>query len=328
MKKDNYRSRLLFLLIAILWIGCAIAQDTIRVGVAWTPWLTNDDRVVQAIEKAGGEAVFLEQVRHADLDYDSIMVQSKYVDENGILLPAYANLVKSTTWHGSNVSQVLQGVDAVVFLGGGDICPTLFRVPEPWHGLEEDKNFDATRDISEYLTMTYCLDNDIPILGLCRGIQMLGVVSGTSLIQDLGNYFAAKGVNYENLHRAIPDDNGERHYMSHDVVVTDPNSHFYRIVVGDTLKNVPSWHHQVVGDVTGTPLKVTGVTPTQGEDIIEVIERTDKTFAMGVQFHPEEAVRKQIAEEEDANNFMQLYEGVGYFRALINHSKKLKKQKQ
>jgi putative glutamine amidotransferase len=101
------------------------------------------------------------------------------------------------------------------------------------------------------------------------------------------------------------------------VVVTDHGSLLYAIVAADTIRNVPSWHHQVVGDVAGTPLKVTGVTPTDGVDIIEAIERTDKTFALGVQFHPEEAVRKHVSGAPDASRFMPLDEAVAYFRALI-----------
>lgn len=328
MRTNNYPIKVILLLAVLLCFDFIYGQDTIRVGLAWKPSLTIDDRAVLAIEKAGGEAVVLGQVRHPDIDYDSIAVQSKFVDEYGVLLPEYGEIVKNTTWHGSNVEEVMQGIDAVVFLGGGDISSTLFREPQPWHRLPDDNNCNAARDISEYLTMTYCLDHDIPILGLCRGMQMLGVVSGATMIQDLDTYFAGQGVDYEHLHRSLRDENGERHYTPHDVVVTDFKSHFYSIVVADTLKKVPSWHHQVVGDVTGTPLKVTGITPTNGKDIIEVIERTDKTFAMGVQFHPEEAVRKHLSGEDDANQFMQLYEGVNYFRKLINHTKKFKNKRQ
>lgn len=305
--------------------GVAVAQDdAVRVGLAWKPGLSADDRAAIAVELAGGEAVLLGQVRPAGFDYDSVMLQSKYVDADGVLLPQYAEQIKLATWHGSNAKQVLEGVDAVVFLGGCDISSTLFREPQPWHGVEGDV-CDVTRDLSEYLTMAYCLDHDIPVLGLCRGMQVLGVVSGASLIQDLGNYYAEQGIDYENLHRAMRDENGNRHYVPHDVVITDASSLLYGIEISDTIRNVPSWHHQVVGDVRGTNLKVTAVTPTQGLDIIEAIERTDKTFALGVQFHPEEAVRKHVAGENDAHCFMQLYQGVNYFRTLINYTKKLKK---
>lgn len=312
----NYSSLLhksIAILIILLQSIAASAGDAVRVGVAWKPGLTFGDRVVQTIELAGGEAVILEQVRPAGFSYDSLTLQPQYVDANGVLMPKEAELVKRNTWHGSNAAQVLDGIDAVVFLGGGDISSTLFRSPEPWGG----ETCDATRDLSEYLTMAYCLDHDIPVLGLCRGMQMLSVVSGATMVQDLGTYFSAQNVEYNNLHRSVSDANGNRHYVHHDVVITDRQSLIYNIMIDDSIKNVPSWHHQVVGDVSGTSLKVTGVTPTQGYDVIEVVERTDKTFALGVQFHPEEAVRKHLADESDATEFMRLYEGLNFFEAMI-----------
>ena len=165
--------------------------------------------------------------------------------------------------------------------------------------------------------MAYCLDNDIPVLGLYRGMQMLGVVSGASLIQDLTTYFDSMGIPYHYLHRMQRDAEGNRYYTPHDVAVTEQGSRLYAIVGADTIRDVPSWHHQVVGDVSGTPLRVTGVTATDGVDIIEAIERTDKRFALGVQFHPEEAVRKHLKGLPDADRFMPLDEAVAYFRALV-----------
>jgi putative glutamine amidotransferase len=190
-------------------------------------------------------------------------------------------------------------------------------MPQPWHGIPDDSPANATRDVSEYLTMIYCLDHDIPVLGLCRGMQMLGVASGAPLIQDLGKYFDEKGVSYHYLHREQRDAEGNRHYTPHDVIVTDRNSLLFSIAQRERIHDVPSWHHQVVGSVEDTPLRVTGVTPTDGLNIIEAIERTDKTFALGVQFHPEEAVRKHMDGKEDASRFMPLEEAVAYFKALI-----------
>ncbi len=313
-------------LILTLFLLCFVAnaQDAVRIGLAWKPGISIDDRVVMAVEFAGGEAVILDQVRPAGFDYDSVSLQQKYMDKDGVLLSQYAEQVKRTTWLGSNAGQVLEGIDAVVFLGGQDISSTLFRETQPWGGEE----CDATRDLSEYLTMAYCLDHNIPVLGLCRGMQLLGVVSGATMVQDLGTYFSAQNVEYNNLHRSLRDENGERHYMCHDVVIIDRNSLLYSIAAADTIKNVPSWHHQVVGSVAGTNLKVTGVTLTHGMNIIEAIERTDKTFALGVQFHPEEVVRRHLVNAPNAYEFMPLYEGVSYFRELINYSKKHKNQKK
>lgn len=309
------------ILLAVGMSAIAGEDVPVRIGIAWQPTEASYERAILSIEQAGGEAVILPQIRPAGFEYDDMVLCQKYIDEMGVLKQEFADIVKRDTYHGTTIAEQLQDVQAVVFLGGGDISSTLFSVPQPWHGLPDDSPANATRDVSEYLTMAYCLDHDIPVLGLCRGMQMLGVVSGAPLIQDLGNYFDEMGKNYHFLHRMQRDAEGKRYYTPHDVVVTDHNSLLYSIAQRDIIRNVPSWHHQVVGDVTGAPLRVTGVTPTDGVDIIEAIERTDKHFALGVQFHPEEAVRKHIEGKEDAARFMPLDEAVSYFQALIGAAK-------
>ena len=297
----------------------AMAGDgvKVRVGLAWQPNDAAYERVILSIEAAGGEAVILPQLRPAGFEYDSLTLCPRYVNGVGVLRQQYADIVKRDTYHGTDAAELMADVQAVVFLGGGDISSTLFAVPQTWHGIEGDNSADATRDVSEYLTMAYCLDHDVPVLGLCRGMQMLGVVSGAPLIQDLTTYYEGLGLSYHYLHRMQRDADGNRYYTPHDVTVTDHNSLLYAIVGTDTIHNVPSWHHQVVGDVTGTPLRVTGVTETDGINIIEAIERTDKRFALGVQFHPEEAVRKHLKGQPDASRFMPLDDAIAYFHALI-----------
>ena len=299
----------------------ALAGDArrVRVGLAWQPNDARYERVVLSIEAAGGEAVILPQLRPAGFDYDSTVICPKYTDEMGVLRQEYADVVKRDTYHGTAADEILADVQAVVFLGGGDISPTLCAEPQPWHAIQEEGPADASRDVSEYLTMAYCLDHDIPVLGLCRGMQMLAVVSGAPLIQDLAVFFDEMGQNYHYLHRMQRDEKGNRYYIPHDVTVTDTSSLLYAISGTGVIRDVPSWHHQVVGDVTGTPLRVTGITTTDGIDLIEAIERTDKHFTLGVQFHPEEAVKQHLKGEPGADRFMPLDEAVAYFTALIGH---------
>ena len=177
------------------------------------------------------------------------------------------------------------------------MCPTLFATPQTWHGIETESDHDATRDVSEYLTMAYCLDHDIPVLGLCRGMQLLGVVSGAPLIQDLPTHYNCLGKTDHFVHRSDRDREGNRRYTPHDVVVTNRRSLLWSIVHTDTIHGAPSFHHQAVGDVTGTPLRVTGIAEHDGVTVIEAIERPDKRWVLGVQYHPETAVRKHLGTE-------------------------------
>lgn len=317
------RQVLLYFFVAwsLVWGMSAQAGDdtaAVKVGIAWQQSADNFKRAIQAVKAAGGVPVILDQMRPAGFEYDGTELQPKYLDKNGILLQHYADIVKRDTYHGTNIEQVMQGIQAVIFLGGGDISPTLFATPQPWHGIEAERNYQTTRDLSEYLTMTYCLDHDIPMLGLCRGMQMLGVVSGAPLIQDLGAYYQRIGKQDHYVHRAPRDSNGERHYTPHDVTVTDTTSILYTITHSALIHGVPSWHHQAVGDVSGTPLKVTAITVDDDIPVIEAIERTDARFALGVQFHPEEAVKKHLTQADDAARFMPLEDALNYFRALIN----------
>ena len=150
-----------------LMVACPVSGgEGVRVGIAWQPNEASYERAILSIEQAGGEAVILPQLRPAGFEYDGMSLCPNYVDESGVLCQQYADIVKRDTYHGTDADELLAGVQAVVFLGGGDISSTLFAVPQTWHGIADDSPADATRDVSEYLTMAYCLDHDIPVLGL------------------------------------------------------------------------------------------------------------------------------------------------------------------
>ncbi len=266
------------------------------VGVAWSDSLSDTYfAVCQAIEAAGGTPVILDQVLSAEIGYDAGGMPGGLKDENGALTSEVARRVRSGGWQASNAQQVMAGMKAVVFPGGADISPALYAVPQPVMTAE---GFSAERDVSDYLLMTYCLDHDIPVLAICRGMQMLSVVSGAEMIQDLAMYMEAMGKSYGFEHRKEPDASGARRdFAFHHVTVTEEDSILHRLTGTDTVLNVPSWHHQAVKSVDGTSLVVTGRSAAGGaEEIIEAVERPDKTFVLGLQYHPEMAVVRQLDE--------------------------------
>ena len=276
------------------------------VGVAWRSNQESESFVAtcKAIEVAGGRPVVLDQVLSADLVYENNMLVGS-TDADGALTAEAAKLIRCNTWQGSNAEEVMDGITAIVFPGGEDISPSLYYSPQP---VETREGFSAERDVSDFLLMSWCLEQDIPILALCRGMQLLAVVSGADMIQDLGLYMSSFGKEYGYEHRNEPETPGAyRDFASHDVRVTTEDSILFRLTGMDTIKDVPSWHHQAVRNVEGTRLAITGETDTAGERIIEAIERPDKTFVLGLQYHPEIAVVRGTDEAS-----------LVYFAAIVN----------
>ncbi len=290
------------------------------IGIAWradadSEFYTN---ICIAVEQAGADHVLLEQVRSADLEYDSSGRLKGGVSKTGALTYSAGKMIRCNTWHGSNAARAASKVDAVIFTGGEDISPSLYYRPVKWHGIEAERDYNAERDVSDYLLMSYCLDKDIPIMGFCRGMQMLCVVSGAEVIQDIPAYFEEMGVAYNFEHRrekSSPDE--YRDYTPHDVTI-EKDSVFYEIVGRTKITGCPSWHHQAVKNVDNTRLKVTGTLSTNGIDIIEAVERTDKTFAVGFQFHPEAAVAKYVNKAANAGDFMSKKTALRFFERLID----------
>lgn len=294
------------------------------IGIAWRSDVDNEfcTNVVRAIKEAGGVPVILGQVKSELLTYDSEGNLTTGVDENGALDVSTGRKIRESGWQVSNVADILGNIDTVVFTGGEDISSSLFLKQVPWHGIEEEKDYNAERDISDFLTMSYCLDNDITVVGFCRGMQMLAVISGAEMIQDIPTYYNNKGMEYHYQHRnnkVTPD--AYRDYASHSVKIAE-NSLIYDIFGTKTLTGCPSWHHQAVENVSNTHLRVTAFTEADGIDIIEAIERTDKTFAIGLQFHPEAAIVKHLNNAKNASDFMDYDTAIRIFKRIVEPESK------
>ncbi len=285
------------------------------VALAWTNLQTTYSytSTIAAIEDAGGTPVILDMVRSYDLEYDDRGRLVNACGEHGILSPEAAKKVKINTWQNSNIEEVMEGINCVVFPGGVDLSPSLYYKEQDWHGVESDNVYYAERDVSDYILMDYCLENDIPVLAICRGMQLLSVVSGAEIAQDIPTWFEEMGVAYNDEHR----DPELKDFTAHGVEVSGEDSLLYQVTGKRTLENVPSWHHQTVSGVEGTRLIVTGTTDTNGVPIIEAVERRDKRFCLGVQFHPEVSVRRNVDGSPDAAALMDYDTAAAFFKAVI-----------
>lgn len=295
----------------------AAQGSEVVVGVAWRPNMESQSfkATCLALEEAGIRYVVLDQALSADLRYDGQNKLLEGVAETGALTPEAAKLVRCNTWQGSNAHSVLDGVSAVVFPGGEDISPSLYYDPQEWHGVESERDYSAERDVSDYLLMDYCLEHDIPFLAICRSMQMLSVVSGATVVQDIPTWFESQGIEYENEHKQLADADGKRDFAPNDVHV-EKDSILHDIVQADTLKGCPCWHHQCVGSVEGTRLVVTARTETEGVPMIEAVERPDKTFALGVQFHPEISVQKETENAGNKADYLDSITAIALFNRL------------
>lgn len=256
------------------------------IGISWKSSTQNYDSFKTVIRAAGGNPVELDQVTSTAVAYDKDgKILDSYLEESGMLKQKYADQIKAKNLANSNVGEAMAGIDGVFFTGGEDVSPSLFKVPQKEANMGEEIN--ATRDISDYTLMAYCLSKDVPTLGACRGMQVMSIVSGTGFIQDIPAYYQAKGKTYDDSHR-MPADAPDRDYARHVVDIIETDSWMYDIVGADKLENVSSWHHQAVTDVAAdTGLTVVAKTTVDGLDIVEAVENQSKTFCLGVQFHPE-----------------------------------------
>lgn len=164
---------------------------------------------------------------------------------------------------------LLHRLDGLLLSGGGDIDPVLYgEEPHPRLG-----RVNRRRDDFELALVREALRQDRPILAICRGLQVLNVASGGTLVQDLPSS-AAGGV--------IHDAPGRRWSLAHPVAVT-PGSRLREILGRDTVL-VNSFHHQAA-DRVGKGLSVSARSVDDG--LVEGLEIPERRFVLAVQWHPE-----------------------------------------
>lgn len=161
--------------------------------------------------------------------------------------------------------------DGFILSGGGDINPLLYNeMPHP--KLEE---FHTSLDRAQWLLTQKILKSGKPLLAICRGIQLLNVVLGGTLWQDI----SAMG-----QPTMLHSQSSPRGDVFHTVSIK-PGSILYELF-GSEIK-VNSFHHQCLNQ-SGSQLEITAVAP---DGITEAVEMRGHRFAVGVQWHPEMLLR-------------------------------------
>lgn len=171
------------------------------------------------------------------------------------------------------IEQNITWIDGLLLAGGGDPDPQLFdEEPHPDLG-----TIDPYRDSFEIALTKKALQNETPLLGICRGCQILNVAAGGTMIQAL------EGQKDEIVkHRQ----DAPFHYPTHTVTI-DEETFLYQIVRTTELR-VNSSHHQAIKDVSPDFI----VSARSKDGIIEAIEAKEGNFALGVQWHPEAMFEK------------------------------------
>ena len=189
-------------------------------------------------------------------------------------------------------SKVLEGAGGLMLTGGPDVDPALYNaVPDPGANLELCRPLDDL----ELRLLDYALDRDMPVLAICRGMQLLNVALGGQLIQDLPG------------HKAEREDGcwqSEKH-----LIYMAPGAKAAAIVGSAGFFRVNSLHHQGLKEAQRSPRLMTSAYSVD-DGLIEGLESPHHSWVIGLQCHPE---RQDEVPRSFANLFAGFYERAGTY---------------
>jgi putative glutamine amidotransferase len=216
-------------------IGICSALTQARWGFWDAPAALLSSAYITAIQAAGGMAVMIPPDEHTEADPD----------------------------------EVLDLLDGLVLAGGSDIDPDTYgedRHPETGKTVPQRDSFEIS------LARRAC-ERDLPVLGICRGMQLLNVAFGGTLLQHLPEEFGHED------HRRVP---GSFDGSDHDVRLKSGSLAAH--AAGELVHVTKSHHHQGIAEL-GDGLQVTGLSTI--DDLPEAVEAPGRRFVLGVQWHPE-----------------------------------------
>ena len=178
----------------------------------------------------------------------------------------------------SNIDSILNLADGIILTGGEDIYPLMYN---DTNNIKLCGEFDFRRDTLEKKLFDYAFNNKLPLIGVCRGMQMMNVASGGTLFGDLKTE-----IGDSIMHR----NNGE---VMHNIMVTNNNIDNISMIFPVNGKVLPkkhffkvnSWHHQGLKEIAENIIVIAESYDGLPEAV--VINKKVHPFMIGVQFHPE-----------------------------------------
>jgi putative glutamine amidotransferase len=216
-----------------------------------------------------GVCTALEQARFGVWDgIDAVLLDRQYVDAVqraggvALMLPPDPGVT-------ADPDRVLDLLDGLILAGGRDVDPATYGAER--HRLTDEPRTE--RDAFEIALARRAMERDIPVLGICRGMQVMNVARGGTLVQDLPEH-----VGHDQHRRSLGTFEGNDH------PVRLGEESLAAAAAGEVRHGTLSHHHQGI-DRLGDGLKVSGW--SDGDDVPEAIEDPGLRFALGVQWHPE-----------------------------------------
>jgi gamma-glutamyl-gamma-aminobutyrate hydrolase PuuD len=213
-----------------------------------------------------GITTYLTTARWSYWEMPAALLPGGYLE--GVRLAGGLPLLLPPTTEGvAEPGEIVDTLDGLVLIGGPDLGVDLYGSPEPH---PETGAKEELRDAFEASLGREARERGLPVLGICRGMQLLNVLAGGTLTQHLGDVVDL-----------APHRPGPGQFGRHPVEI-EPGSGLHELL-GDEV-TVHSTHHQGVGQI-GDGLRVAGRAP---DGTVEAVEDPEHPFCVGVLWHPEE----------------------------------------
>jgi len=236
-------------------VGRRLTQRTLKIGVSAR--IFHPEAGARGLQ--GKTLQYLEEsIAQWVMSRDVLVLMIPTVNTNGLLHPSKIRL-----------RDYAKHLDGLVLQGGADVAPQTYSQtatrPE-WSG-------DSARDMYELELLHEFVEAGKPVLGICRGCQLINVAFGGTLYQDIASDVPEARPHVNDLY------DSHRH-----TIQFPPGSSLAALFAGQTAPLVNSIHHQAVRDL-GRDLMIEAI--SEGDNIVEAIRHTKSRFVMGLQWHPE-----------------------------------------